>query len=195
MRNQKYGRYGYFVVLMAVMFALTSCVSGGNSGTPAAPAAEKAKPVAGVYTNAENSFSVNYPPNWEKKPLKGDEVLRVVNNNAWGIPLMVVSVSDLAADAVKLEDAAPGYFEAMKKENPNAKRFKILSKEMIKLNDGTDALTITFKYSMDATTKLQCALLQTYKNEKVISVITITILGGKTSPDKLLEMAKTYRFL
>ncbi len=194
MRNQDYRPWGYFVVLLAAMFVLTSCVSGGNSGA-AAPAAEKAKTVAGDYTNAENSFSVNYPPNWETKPIKGDEVLRAVNNNAWGIPLMVVSIADLKTDAVALEDAAPAYFEAMKKENPNAKRFKVLSKEMIKLNDGTDALTTTFKYSMDATTKLQCALLTTYKNKKSISVLTLTILGGATSPDKLLEMAKTFRFL
>lgn len=192
MKQRIFRKMSHLSILFALVFALSACAGGGN-GT--APVADKAGSVSGLYTDTVDKFSVNYPPNWETKPLKGDEVLRAVNNNPWGVPLMVVAASDLKPGAADLKDAAPGYFESIKKDSPSAGRFKIFSQEMIKLNDGTDALSMTFKWSLDSTTKLQSALVMTYKNNRVISVLTTTILGGDTSPDKLLAMAKTFKFL
>jgi hypothetical protein len=153
----------------------------------------KAKP--GLYVNESLRFSVNYPENWQTQPLQGPaEVFRVANPNQWKIPVLVVTIVDLPKDAV-LKDAARGWIEAVKRDIPGTKRFKIFSEKMVTLEDGTQALAFTLKWNWtDGVTKLQTGAVTAYKGQKIVTATATTILGGDTTPDKLLEMCQTLKF-
>jgi hypothetical protein len=153
------------------------------------------EPKPGLYVNEEFRFSIQYPEHWVSDKMQQDsEVLRVVNTNEWKIPSLVVNVDDLEEEA-DLKNAAQAYIDAVKESNPGTKRFKILSEEMVKLNDGTPAVALTFKWNwIDGVTKLQSGVLVVYKEKKVFSAIGTTILGGDTTPEMLRDMAATMKF-
>ena len=112
----------------------------------------------------------------------------------WGIKDMKRRVL-LATKDAKLEDAAKGWIEAVKRDIPGTKRFKIFSETMVTLEDGTQAAAYTLKWNWtDGVTKLQTAAVTAYKGEKSVTVTATTVLGGETTPDKLLEMCKTLKF-
>jgi hypothetical protein len=147
---------------------------------------------AGLYANQELSFTVEYPENYVAQPLQGDEVFRTANPNPYLIPVLTVSVADASADA-KLESAP--CLESAQAAVTGSKRFKILSEEMVTLNDGTPGLALTYKWTfMDGMTKLQTASMWVLKDGKSISVSCTTILGGDTTPEVLLAMVKTLNF-
>jgi len=152
-----------------------------------------AKP--GLYVNKDFHFSVTYPENWEgQKLLTPTEVLRVANPNEWKVPVLSVNVVDKLKGA-ELKDAAKGWIDGTKKGFPGSKRFKILSQEIITLEDGTKAAAFTIKYTWtDGVTKLQSGAVMAYKKDKVFTATVTTVLGGETTPDKLLEICRTLRF-
>ena len=153
-----------FIVLLSFIM-LSACATLPN-----------AKP--GLYVNENLRFTVNYPENWQPQPLQGPvEVLRVANPNQWKLPVLTVSVLDLTKDA-KLEDAAKGWIEAVKRDIPGTKRFKIFSETMVTLEDGTQAAAYTLKWNWtDGVTKLQTAAVTAYKGEKSVTVTATTVLG------------------
>ena len=152
------------------------------------------KTTPGLYVNKDLRFSVKYPENWKPDPLQTGEVLRVYNPNQWKIPVLTASVSDLAKGA-KLEDSAKAWIEVVKKANPKTKRFKVLSKEMIKLEDGTPASAYVIKWTWtDGVTKLQSGAITAFKGKKSVNVSATTVFGGETTPDKLLAMCRTLKF-
>lgn len=147
---------------------------------------------AGLYANQELSFTVEYPDNYASQPLQGDEVFRAANPNPYLIPVLTVSVADVDAGG-KLESAP--FMESAKAAVPGSKRFKLLSEEMVTLNDGTPGLALAYKWTFsDGMTKLQTASLWILKDGKSISANATTILGGDTTPEMLLEMVKTLKF-
>jgi len=153
----------------------------------------KAKP--GFYVNKDLRFSVNYPEKWQnQKFLAKDEILRVATPNEWKIPVLVVVIIDKSKGA-QLKDAPKGWIAGAKRDFPGTKRFKVLSQETIKLEDGTPAAAFTLKWTWtDGMTKLQSASVVAYKKNKVVTATTTTVLGGETTPDKLLAICKTLRF-
>jgi len=153
------------------------------------------KTTPGLYVNKDLGFSINYPKNWQpQKFMAKDEVLRVANPNEWKIPNLNVSITDKSKGA-QLKDAAKGWIEGAKKNFPKSKRFKVFSQEMIKLENGTPAAAFTLKWTwIDGQTKLQSASVVAYKKDKVVTASATTILGGDTTPDKLLAMCKALKF-
>jgi len=147
-----------------------------------------------TYTNGAPAFTVTYPDDWEKKPLQGNDVLRVAKPGPYGIPVLNVTVANKLADAKPLDKAGKAFMKAVQKTSPGSKRFKLLSEEVITLSDGTRAMAITYKWSLNDVTKLQSASVMVYIGEKAISLTGTTILGGETTPDKLLEMCKHIKF-
>jgi len=153
------------------------------------------KTTPGLYVNKDLGFSINYPENWQPlKFLSPDEVLRVANPNQWKIPVLVVSITDLTKGAV-LKNSPKDWIEGAKKDFPKSKRFKILSQKMVKLKDGTPAAAFTLKWTWtDGVTKLQSGAVTAYKGKKAVTATGTTVLGGDTTPDKLLAMCKTLKF-
>ncbi len=148
----------------------------------------------GIYTHSSPAFSIEYPETWKADKLRtSTEVLRVANTNVYKLPNFVVTCGDMKDDS-KLDSSQ--YFRQIEKNNPGSKRFKAFSEKMVTLNDGTQALAITLKWTwLDKVTKLQSAALLVHKGGKRITVIGTTVLGGETTPDKLLDMCLTFKFL
>jgi len=175
-------RLGIILLVLAAFVLLQACAS--------APKLPEPKP--GLYVNEEFRFSVEYPENWKDDPLQGTEVLRVANPSQFKLPVLTVAVSDLQEGA-KLE--TQGYLDAVKALNPGSKRFKALSEEEIILNDGTPALAFTYKWTWsDGVFKLQGAAVITIKDDKYFSATATTAFGGDTTPEKLLEIVKSWKF-
>jgi hypothetical protein len=84
--------------------------------------------------------------------------------------------------------------KAVQKTSPGSKRFKLLSEKVITLPCGSKAMAITYKWNLNEVTKLQSASVMVYKGKKAISLTGTTILGGETTPDKLLEMCQQVKF-
>jgi len=171
------------LLVLAAFVLLQACAT--------APKLPEPKP--GLYVNEEFRFSVEYPDNWIADALQSeDEVLRVHFPNQWKIPVLTATVADMQEGAT-LESEA--FMEAAKASNPGASRFKVLSEEMIKLNDGTPALAIIWKWNWsDKVTKLQTATVWAFKDKKSFSTNATTVLGGETTPEILLALSKTLKF-
>ncbi len=174
----------WIILLVLISFVLLQACA-------TAPKLPEPKP--GLYVNEEYRFSVEYPEDWIADTLQSEqEVLRVHHPNQWKIPVLIVTVADLDDDA---EMTSKGFIEGAKASNPGAKRFKVLSEEMITLNDGTPALALTWKWSWtDGVTKLQTGSVLAYKDKKAFSTSVTTVLGGDTTPEVLLSIAKTLKF-
>jgi hypothetical protein len=175
-------RLWIILLVLASFVLLQACAS--------APKLPEPKP--GLYVNEEYRFSVEYPEDWIADTLQSDqEVLRVHYPNQWKIPVLTVNVAELSDDA---EMTSAGFIEGAKANNPGAKRFKVLSEEMITLNDGTPALALTWKWSWtDGVTKLQTGSVMAYREKNSISTSVTTVLGGDTTPEVLLSIAKTLK--
>ncbi len=146
----------------------------------------------GKYQNDEYRFTVEFPDHYEVQKIKGDEVFKVANPNMYSIPVFSVNIAD-AKPEDKLDSQV--FLKSVKKAAPRSKRFKILSEEMITLNDGTPGLAMFFKFTLeDGVTKLQTASMWVIKDGKSFSTNATTILGGDTGPDKLLAMVKSLSF-
>ncbi len=146
----------------------------------------------GLYKNEEYRFTAEYPDHYVPERLAGDDVFRAVNTNAYKIPVFNVTVADAkAGEALN----AKVWIKSAKKATPGSKRFKILSEEMVTLNDGTPGLLVFYKWTFsDGMTKLQTASMWVIKNGKSISASATTILGGDTTPDKLKAMVSSIKF-
>jgi hypothetical protein len=147
-----------------------------------------------TYSNEAPAFTFTYPNDWENKPLKGSDVLRVAKPGPYGIPVLNVTVADKKPDAKPLDKAGKGFMKAVQTASPDSKRFKLLSEKVMTLSDGSKAMAITFKWNLNDFTKLQSASVMVYKGKKAISLTCTTILGGETTPDKLLEMCQQIKF-
>jgi len=152
------------------------------------------KGTPGLYVNKDLGFSVKYPENWKPDKLQPGELLRVVNPTQYKLPVLTATVIDQVKGA-KLEDSAKNWIASVKKANPKTKRFKALSKEMIKLEDGTPASAYVIKWTWaDGVTKLQSAAVTAFKGKKAVTISATTVFGGQTTPAKLLAMCKTLKF-
>lgn len=174
---------GIILLVLSGFVLLQACAS-----APKLP-----EPRPGLYVNEEYRFSVEYPEDWQSDAFQNaNEVLRVHFPNQWKIPVLTVTVTDMQEGAT-LDSKL--FLQAAKASNPGASRFKALSEEMITLNDGTPALALTWKWNWsDGVTKLQTATVWAFKDKKSFSANATTVLGGETTPEKLLALAKTLKF-
>ena len=176
-------RFRIILLVLASFVLLQACAS--------APKLPEPKP--GLYVNEEYRFSVEYPEDWPADALQGvGEVMRVHHPNNWKLPVLTATIGDRDDDATLNSE---GFIESAKENNPGAKRFKVLSEEMIELNDGTPALAMTWKWTWsDGITKLQTATVLAFREKNAISTHATTVLGGETTPEMLLALAKTLKF-
>ena len=175
------------IVLLA-MAMLSACATAPQEQ----PKGDADGQTPGLYKNEEYHFTAEYPEHYVPERLLGDDVFRAVNTNAYKIPVFNVTVAD--AQAGEALDANV-WIESAKKATPGSKRFKILSEEMVTLNDGTPGLLVFYKWTFsDGMTKLQTASMWIIKNGKSISTNATTILGGDTTPDKLKAMVSSIKF-
>lgn len=119
------------------------------------------------------AFTLEYPKNYKMgTPLNKNEMLRVHGPIAGGAgnPTLTVTVLDLGKDW-KLEDQAEGWVDSVQKSFPNAKRFKILSENIITLNDGTKASEFIISWMWeDGMTMLVTSGLTAFKGGKSVNV-------------------------
>jgi hypothetical protein len=156
-----------------------------------APKLPKSQP--GLYVNEEFRFSVNYPENWTIEPLQVEgEVLRAANPNPYKVPVITASVADLQ-DGDSLDPKA--FTKGVEQSIPGSKRYKVLSEEDITLNDGTPAKAFVYKWTWtDGVSKLVTAAVISIKNDKFFTTTVTTLLGGDTTPEQLIEIAKSWKF-
>ena len=147
---------------------------------------------AGKYRNEEYRFTVEYPDHYAPQGLKrADEVFHAANPTIYRLPQFTVNIAD-AEEGATLD--AKAWITSVRKTSHGLKRFKVLSEKMVTLNDGTPALAMFYKYTYKESTKLQSASMWILKDGKSISATATTILGGATTPDKLLKMVSSFKF-
>ncbi len=165
----------------------------------------EAKP--GLYVNRADWFTVNYPEHWKSQQPRGFEIFRVASTNKWRIPFLTIGIGDRKKDAVLVEEGKY-YLETMKKANPQASRFKILSEKSVKLQGGTPALALTYEWFYNQKKRLRSAVVIAYrekfltplsgskftkKKEKVITVSATTVPGGEMTLEEILAMCLSLR--
>lgn len=150
----------------------------------------------GKYINKSPAFSVQFPANWVAQQGFPGEIFRIANNNEWSLPVATLTITDKAKDAPALDSdaAAEAYLKALKESAPSSSRHRIESKGVVKLTDGTEAMTLIIKWKYDFSTTLHTAALVAYQGDKVINLSNSTTVGGNTPPEKLLDMLKTLTF-
>ena len=155
-------------------------------------AAELPDQKPGLYVNTEHRFSVAYPDSWKPGTLLPGEVLRAANTNMYSLPVITASVDEQKKGAsldVKV------FIESAKKSEPGSDGYKVVSQNDVTLNDGTPAKVFTYEWTWsDGFTELVTGALITIKGGKYFSSTATTIVGGETSPEKLVEMVKGWKF-
>ena len=146
----------------------------------------------GLYVNKEHRFSVAYPEDWKPGTLQPGEVLRAANTNMYSLPVITAAISDQK----KGSSLDPKVFiESAKKAEPGSDGYKVVAQEDLTLNDGTPAKVFTYEWTWsDGFTELVTGALITIKSGKYFSSTATTIVGGETSPEKLVEMVKGWKF-
>ena len=146
----------------------------------------------GLYVNTEHRFSVAYPEDWKPGTLQPGEVLRAANTNMYSLPVITAAISDQKKDA-SLDPKV--FIESAKKAEPGSDGYKVVAQEDLTLNDGTPAKVFTYEWTWsDGFTELVTGALITIKSGKYFSSTATTIVGGETSPEKLVEMVKGWKF-
>jgi len=155
-------------------------------------AAELPDQKPGLYVNTEHRFSVAYPESWKPGTLLPGEVLRAANTNMYSLPVITASISDQKKGAtldVKV------FLDSAKKAEPGSDGYKVVSQNDVTLNDGTPAKAFIYEWTWsDGFTELVTGALITIKDGKYFSSTATTIVGGETSPEKLVEMVKGWKF-
>ena len=146
----------------------------------------------GLYVNTAYRFSVAYPESWKPGTLLPGEVLRAANTNMYSLPVITAAISDQKKGA-SLDPKV--FIESAKKAEPGSDGYKVVAQEDLTLNDGTPAKAFTYEWTWsDGFTELVTGALITIKNGKYFSSTATTIVGGETSPEKLVEMVKGWKF-
>jgi hypothetical protein len=166
-------------VLVVIVFAMVSSVL--FIGCKTAPKFEYQSP----------AFTIDYPDNYTMgKPMEG-EVLRVHGPVQGGNPTLTVSIAALDKDA-KLDDAAEGWMASVQKTFPAATRFKILSENIITLNDGTKASEYLISWRwVDGMTMLTSSAVTAYKGGKSI---TISATCWQSPVEDLIKLTHSLQF-
>lgn len=130
------------------------------------------------YVHQDPAFSYQYPSGYKADATRGkNEVSRFSNfDNQYKLPTYTAFVMDKPS-GVKLEDLPEITINNMKKDYPQASRFRILEKEKVKLSDGSDAMAMKFKWKFSAAAFLQTSTVMAIKGDKVITISGSTIFG------------------
>lgn len=133
-----------------------------------------------MYVHKNPAFSYEFPAGYKPTKLEGKkEVSRFGNPaNKYNLPVYVASVYD-KPKGLKLEAAPDELINGIKKTYPKALRFKMIEKKRVKLSDGSNAMTMTFKWKHDpsAPVYLQTSAVMSFKEDKMITITGSTLFG------------------
>ncbi|HSW35289.1 MAG TPA: hypothetical protein VLH18_01660 [Candidatus Limnocylindrales bacterium] len=183
-----------------VIFTLTGCAAETPAVEPEVPAEpeetavveEEPGPVelsfeAGEYINADYGFSVQYPVEWEIKPITEPSTIVFYATSADAVPLIFINV----AEAASFEEALEVAIAAAEGSNVN-----IESTEDTQLPGGVSATKSIFKFKHpDAPLALNAIVVGTEKDGKWVTV-TVATLGLIARFDEVLfsEIVHTLKF-
>lgn len=190
------------LILMSlfVVLALTGCAPEPPAAEPEAPA-EEATAVeeepwpteltfeAGEYVNTDIGFTVQYPVEWEIKPLTENSTIVFYATSADAVPLIFVNVTEAASFEESLDIAVTA---------AEGSDVKIKSSADTKLQGGESATKAIFTFKHPATpplTALDALAVGTEKDGKWVTV-TVATLGLLADFDETLfsEIAHTLKF-
>lgn len=151
----------YFtLILWAGLLLLSSCVT-------------VQKPKLTTFENQSPAFSVNYPSHWVPRELKKNEVLSV-----WApekLPALAVNIIDIP-EGMKLSDSPRVFITAIKKIVPKSSRHKVLSENIMTLNDGTKASESIISWRwVDRSTMLVSSYVTVFKDNKLIAITCTSV--------------------
>ena len=138
------------------------------------------------------AFTLEYPANYTMgKPANATEMLRVHGPVQGGNPTLTVSVLNLEK-GTKLDDAAEGWVDSVQKSFPQATRFKILSENIITLNDGTKASEYIISWRwVDGMTMLTTSAVTAHKGGKIV---TISATCWQSPVEELIKLTHALKF-
>lgn len=151
----------YFIlILSAGLLLLSSC-------------ATVQKPELTTFENKSPAFSVTYPSRWVSRELKKNELLSV-----WApekVPALAVNIIDIP-EGMKLTDSPRVFITAIKKIVPKSSRHRVLSENIMTLNDGTKASEsiITWRW-VDRSTMLVSSYVTFFKDNKLIAITCTSV--------------------
>ena len=145
------------------------------------------------FENQSPAFTVDYPDKYKMGTPMTGEVLRVHGPipGGSGNPTFTVSIGPLEKGA-KLEDAAEEWVKSVQKTFPNTSRYKILSENIITLNDGTKAseYLISWRWE-DGMTMLTTSAVTAFKGGKFINVSATCY---RSPVEELIKLTHSLKF-
>jgi hypothetical protein len=173
-----FSRSLYFtLILSAGLILLSSCVT-------------VQKPVLATFENQSPAFSVSYPSNWVPRELKKSEVLSV-----WApqrVPALAVNIIDIPK-GMKLSDSPRVFIKAIKNIVPKSSRHKVLSENIMTLNDGTKASESIISWRwVDRSTMLLTSYVTVFKDNKLIAVTCTSV--SRTPVEVLKKVTHSLQF-
>jgi len=146
------------------------------------------------YVHKEDpTFSFDIPNDTAPDKKRADsEVVRLGGTtNAYKLPTYAASVFDKPS-GLTLAGCGQFAIDDFQKAYPAASRFSILEQKTVKLNDGSDAQAIQFKWKWtDMVTLLKTASVVAIKGDKVIHFSATTIFAGGTPMEQLMKDVMT----
>ncbi len=140
----------------------------------------------GIYVNYELNFTIEFPKDWiagEKIP--GENLYLMSPNQS---PNLVLSV--YRKDAV-LKNAPEEWMNLTKMLIPSSGQYKVLSREIISLNDGTTAMKAKISWAIQNINLMTSFLAVDKNNKRIVFQCT----GTKNIPFKVMEgITDSFRF-
>jgi hypothetical protein len=145
-----------------------------------------------TYSNEEYGFSFDYPSDFkEVAVLFPQEIIRLAILNDFKVPVLTVSIKEKNADA-ELSKATQKVVDFMQMNMPDTSQYTIMNKDIIVLNDGTEAATIEFSWLLgDKATIMETVSIIVFKNEYQITITGNTIRGLGFPVSELAKICKT----
>jgi hypothetical protein len=165
------------LIISAALILLASC-------------ATVQKPELITFENKSPAFSVTYPSSWVPRELKKSEVLSV-----WApqrVPALTVNIIDIP-EGVKLTDSPRVFIKAIKTIVPKSSRHKVLSENIMTLNDGTKASESIISWRwVDRSTMLLTSYVTVFKDNKLIAVTCTSV--SRTPVEVLKKVTHSLQF-
>ena len=144
------------------------------------------------YTNAVPGFSIAYPDRWQpEKPRYDHEVFRATDPSA--LPSLAIDTYE-PSEPIGIDDQySDKFMKYLKFLFPRASDFKLVTHELVPLQDGTRAAQTCCEWTWeDGATRLVSYNVSTVKDHKLVSV---TCTGLQSTPaEQLARYPRTLKF-
>ncbi len=128
---------------------------------------DPSKKEPGIYVNEDPYFTIKYPKDWIPGIKYPDTVLSVVS--VYMTPNLIVHIRSKSCQT--LGNAPEEWVYYMKIFFPKTNHYKILSKKMIVLDDGSEAVKAKISWTWEDNIKLVTSLIEVKKDNKRINII------------------------